>query len=94
MMMVETAEDSQDYESNVEAKSKKTRKILTGNGTYLFYNDSDAYTSMYSHLLSRKESVILSRRKTASGAYISHNDPIPSSVKNSLFFFTVLVSGR
>ena len=81
MMMVETAEDSQDYDSNVETKSKKTRKILTGNGTYLFYNDSDAYTSMYSHLLSRKESVILSRRKTASGVYTSHNDPIPSSVR-------------
>ena len=79
-MIVETSEDNQDYDSNVEAKSKKSRKILTGNGTYLFYNDSDAYTAMYNHLLFRKESVILSRRKSVNRTYGPHNDPIPSSV--------------
>ena len=94
MMIVETAEDNHDYDSNVEAKTKKSRKILTGNGTYLFYNDSDTYTSMYSHLLSRKESAILSNRKASSGVYNSHNDPIPSSVTNVQYFFTILVSGR
>ena len=38
ILVEEVDEDITDYDSTIKSKNKKTRKILTGNSTYLFYD--------------------------------------------------------
>ena len=38
ILIEEVDEDITDYDSTIKSKNKKTRKILTGNSTYLFYD--------------------------------------------------------
>ena len=62
----------------VKETTKKTRKILTGNGTFLFYDDTNKDISPGT--AGRKDSLPLSRLKTSLSSDSSLADPIPSSV--------------
>lgn len=74
---LETDEDIQDLDARVKETTKKTRKILTGNGTFLFYDDvvKDLPGSV-----GRKDSLPLSKLKASVSNDSSQTDPIPSSV--------------
>ena len=74
---LETDEDIQDLDARVKETTKKTRKILTGNGTFLFYDDvvKDLPGSV-----GRKDSLPLSKQKASVSNDSSQTDPIPSSV--------------
>ena len=74
---LETDEDIQDLDARVKETTKKTRKILTGNGTFLFYDDvvKDLPGSV-----GRKDSLPLSKLKASVSNDSSQTDPIPTSV--------------
>lgn len=77
---VATAEDNQDHDTMVQSKTKKSRRILTGNGTYLFYNDGDTSKLSQGSLLSRKESLMINRKNRERRTKLDATDPMPSSV--------------
>ena len=59
-------ENVQEYDSMVKAKPKKTRRVLTDHGTYLFYDD-DAYSSSnHSSQQDQKNSVSSSKSQKLS----------------------------
>lgn len=74
---LETDEDIQDLDARVKETTKKTRRILTGNGTFLFYDDAikDIPGSV-----GRKDSLPLSKLKSSASSDSIQTDPIPSSV--------------
>ena len=46
-------ENVQEYDSMVKAKPKKTRKVLTDHGTYLFYDEKNSVSSSKSQKMNR-----------------------------------------
>lgn len=76
-------ENVQEYDSMVKAKPKKTRKVLTDHGTYLFYDD-DAYSaSNHSSQLDQKSSVASSKSQKLNRGL---KDTLGVSVRVSLGF--------
>ena len=61
---VETEDDYKDYESTVKAKTNRTRKILTGNSTYLFYDQDRAAQSQDCYPYRRDSAVSHSSNNT------------------------------
>lgn len=64
LFLVETEDDYKDYESTVKAKTNRTRKILTGNSTYLFYDQDRAAQSQDRYPYRRDSAVSHSSNNT------------------------------